>query len=354
MQKHIMIILTEHCNLKCSYCFEHFKSMRHISYECAKNVVDMELADDTYNSYIIEFFGGEPFIEFDLIQQLYEYIELKRKNVTYFVTTNGTLVHGSVQRWLYDRRKKFICSLSLDGNRAMHNINRDNSFDDIDLNFYAATWPEQTVKMTISVETLPSLFDGIKFIVENGLQPKISFAQGIIWEEENLEKLESELEKLIDYYIDNPQLNPPDLLNKNLVLVDYHENKKWCGMGGQLIAYDTDGNKYPCQSFSPSSLGDIKSKEYVNKTEKDFMFKYKESSSCLKCPIEQLCPNCYGANVQMTGDYMQRNMSLCNLEKLIVLGSAKYQFRKISSKIKYTEEDVIVLSAIKRLQTICI
>ncbi len=135
MQKHIMIILTEYCNLNCSYCFEHFKSMRHISYECAKKIVDTELEDNKYSSYLIEFFDGETFIEFDLMQQLYEYIETKGKNVTYFITPNGTLVHGNIQSWLYNRRNKFICSLSLDGNRAMHNINRDNSFDNIDLFF---------------------------------------------------------------------------------------------------------------------------------------------------------------------------------------------------------------------------
>ena len=354
MQKHIMIILTEYCNLNCSYCFEHFKSMRHISYECAKKIVDTELEDNKYSSYLIEFFGGEPFIEFDLMQQLYEYIETKGKNVTYFITTNGTLVHGNIQSWLYNRRNKFICSLSLDGNRAMHNINRDNSFDNIDLAFFAKTWPKQTVKMTISVETLPYLFDGIKFIVEKGLQPKISFAQGIIWKEDNLKILEKELNKIIDYYYDNSQLPLLDLLNKNLMLVDCHKNKKWCGMGGQLTAFDTEGNRYPCQSFSPSSLGDINSKKYINKTENDFVFKYKESSPCAECQIEQLCPNCYGANVQMTGDYMQRNMSLCKLQKLIVLASAKYQYRKISSKTQYTEENVLILRAIKRLQTICI
>lgn len=139
MQKHVMIILTEYCNLNCSYCFEHFKSMRHISYECAKEILDKELADDRYNSYIIEFFGGEPFIEFKLMQQLYEYIESKGKKVTYFVTTNGTLVHGEIQNWLYERRNKFVCSLSLDGDRNMHNINRDGSFDSIDLDFFART-----------------------------------------------------------------------------------------------------------------------------------------------------------------------------------------------------------------------
>ena len=115
----------------------------------------------------------------------------------------------------------------------MHNINRDGSFDSIDLDFFARTWPEQTVKMTISRETLPFLCDGIKFIVGKGLQPKISFAQGIIWEYENLKILENELEQVIDYYIANPELRPSDLLNKNLMLVDFHENKKWCGMGGQ-------------------------------------------------------------------------------------------------------------------------
>lgn len=96
------------------------------------------------------------------------------------------------------------------------------------------------------------------------------------------------------------------------------------------------------------------SKKFVNKNEKDFVFEYTSANLCVECPIEQLCPNCYGANVQMTGDYMQRNMSLCRMQKLIVLASAKYQFRKIIEKTKYTEEEMGVLRAVKRLQSICI
>ena len=90
----------------------------------------------------------------------------------------------------------------------------------------------------------------------------------------------------------------------------------------------------------------------MNKTEKDFAFEYTESIQCSKCAIEQLCPNCYGANVQMTGDYMQRNMSLCELQKLIVLASAKYQFKKILMKNKHTDDDAIIMRSIKRLQSI--
>lgn len=43
----------------------------------------------------------------------------------------------------------------------MHNLNRSNSYNDIDVDFFRKTWPTQAIKMTISAETLPMLADGI-------------------------------------------------------------------------------------------------------------------------------------------------------------------------------------------------
>ena len=43
MLKEVMLILTEGCNLSCSYCFEHYKSDKRMKFETAKKIIDAEM-----------------------------------------------------------------------------------------------------------------------------------------------------------------------------------------------------------------------------------------------------------------------------------------------------------------------
>ena len=135
----VTITLTQQCNLACSYCYEHHKTQSAMDFSTAKSIIDQELLN-TPDGESLEFdlFGGEPFLEFELIKAITEYICQNKgeKNCRVFATTNGTLVHGEIQEWLIQHKQCFICGLSLDGTREMHNLNRSNSYDMIDLSFF--------------------------------------------------------------------------------------------------------------------------------------------------------------------------------------------------------------------------
>ena len=72
-------------------------------FSVAKKIIDYEMSLDT-DKQVVEFdlFGGEPFLEFELIKQIAEYLENGNFNKDWiiFTTTNGTLVHGEIQEWL--------------------------------------------------------------------------------------------------------------------------------------------------------------------------------------------------------------------------------------------------------------
>lgn len=75
LKKIVTLVLTQNCNLNCSYCYEHSKTKKTMSVETAKKIIEKEInTNDEYPEIIFEFFGGEPFLEFDLIKELYEYI----------------------------------------------------------------------------------------------------------------------------------------------------------------------------------------------------------------------------------------------------------------------------------------
>ena len=129
-----------------------------MDFPLVKKILDEALNDDeNFDEYEIDFFGGEPFLKFDLIREAVYYARTTypEKMMVFMATTNGTLVHGEIKEWLKTHSEIFVCGLSLDGTKRMHDINRSNSFDKIDVDFFAKTWPNQAMKMTISAETLP-------------------------------------------------------------------------------------------------------------------------------------------------------------------------------------------------------
>ncbi len=67
--------VTEGCTLACKYCYQHDKSPKRMSFETGKELIDMLFRDmqDEYYAIILEFIGGEPFLEPELISKLVDY-----------------------------------------------------------------------------------------------------------------------------------------------------------------------------------------------------------------------------------------------------------------------------------------
>ncbi len=338
-KKTIMLTITEHCNLACKYCYEKNKSLRTMSYETAIDIIEKELtANDDFNYCEIQFFGGEPFFEFELIRNICEYIWTKEwpKDYLCFATTNGTLVHGEIQEWLYDNRDKFTCALSLDGNRNAHNVNRCNSFDMIDIDFFLNTWPIQTAKMTISPESLPYLADSVIFFHEKGIPFSNNLAYGVDWSTPKLFDIMSEqLGKMAVYYIQHPQIPICRMLDLHIENVNYtYKVSRWCGAGVSLSAYDTMGNRYPCHLFQPlSSEVSLSSEEICNVFSTYDTF----DTRCSDCSIYNVCPTCYGHNYAATGDIAKRDESLCEFTKMCTLTASYIWLRKMEL---YSKEEL--------------
>lgn len=336
VKKEVVLILTENCNLNCTYCFEHHKTLKRMSFSTAKEIIDTEMtADDGIEECQLTMFGGEPFLEFKLIMKIYDYVQEHvaewNKKVIIFVNTNGTLTDETTKKWLRMRREHIQCGISLDGTREMHNKNRSNSFDKIDLNFYRECWPKQTVKMTVSKETLPDLAKGVIFIHEKGFECGCTFAYGIEWSEELIKILQEQLNILVEYYTEHREIKLCQILNIDLAGIKKKQKPvfKWCGAGEFVKAYDTEGKRYPCHSFSPVALGDEASK-FVNYRlpVEDIV----EEEKCIKCSYHSICPTCYGVNYMYTGSIANRSKWLCEFFKLCVNTSALIQLRRLNDK----------------------
>lgn len=274
----------------------------------------------------------------------------------YETTTNGTLIHGEIKDWLLDNKDKFFIALSLDGTKDMHDTNRKfingkGTFDFIDIEFFAKTWPGCPAKMTISEKTLPYLTEGIKYLDSLGFKCDATLAIGTEWDiNKNIQILVSELEKLIEYYTENPDKQLCTMLNMDLRLIftPIDNDYRYCGAGVDMVCFDTAGNKYPCQGFAPVSIGKdaIKFKEFEEKK-----FRFTEDNICKTCSWVRLCSNCYAANLQSTGNIQKIDSNLCKFYKLCILASAKIQYNRILDKNELNHDDQLVLKAISIIQS---
>lgn len=358
--KTITLTLTNRCNLSCIYCYEENKSIHNMSFATAKRIIDEEFsADDGKERIIVDLFGGEPFLQFDLIKEIDKYLIESNYNRKWmmFATTNGTLVHGEIQEWL-KARPYFVCGLSFDGNKRMQNQNRSNSFDLVDLDFFSQQYPDQDIKMTISDRSLPDLFEGVKFLHEVGFNVSCNLAYGIDWSNgENVNLLERELFKLINYYLENPDIKPCSLIATDIKQIGYQDvdssvARKWCGAGTHMHTYDVQGNPYPCHFFTPLSIGEERSEKAKDIDFKDEFPITLLDKKCQECTLRKACPTCYGSNYASSDDIFKKDDNYCTLMKITLQARSYYyaQLWKMGRITLSKNDEQALLRAIEIIQ----
>ena len=119
------------CNLNCSYCFASqgkYQGDRAImSFEVGKRAFDFLIENSgTRRNLEVDFFGGEPLMNWDVVKQLVAYarsIEKQHnKNFRFTLTTNGLLIDDEVIDFLNKEMSNVV--LSLDGRQEVHDLFR--------------------------------------------------------------------------------------------------------------------------------------------------------------------------------------------------------------------------------------
>lgn len=361
--KSVTITLTEACNLNCIYCFEEHKSNSMINSDIVRTIIDSEIEDISgYDGIEFELFGGEPFICFNKIKEIVEYIKDKECKFPIFVSvsTNGTLVHGDIKQWIEENKDFFKCGLSYDGTFQMQDINRSGSSKDIDLDFFRSVYPEQPIKMTISTLTLSDLAEGVIFLHKKGFDINCNLAYDIDWSNTKYKEiLENQLLLLINYYLQNPQVKPCSMLDMDISSVAkfYLSPKKkmvrFCGAGVKMKAYHIDGTAYPCQYFMPLSVGKEKAQKSLSLKFYDYEIPQKlVEEKCIKCVAQSVCPTCYGSNYAATGNMYQHDENYCELTKIIIKARSYFkamQWKKGQLSLS-KDEEALLLKSIELIQ----
>ena len=103
---HAVVILTNRCNMACSYCYaQTARANDCMSRESLTKIVDYIASSPNRNKKRFTFIGGgEPTIEWDLIEFAVDYIYqcISKNQIHISITTNATLLDGNKVKWLKD------------------------------------------------------------------------------------------------------------------------------------------------------------------------------------------------------------------------------------------------------------
>ncbi|WP_251860978.1 Cys-rich peptide radical SAM maturase CcpM [Clostridium sp. Marseille-Q2269] len=127
----LTIQITQNCNLRCRYCVysgdynTRTHSNKHMDFKLAKKGINYLITHSNESDKLIfGFYGGEPLLEFKLIEKCVRYIKesTEGKEAIFVITTNGTLLTGEIVKFLVEN--EFMITVSLDGPKYIHDISR--------------------------------------------------------------------------------------------------------------------------------------------------------------------------------------------------------------------------------------
>lgn len=362
--------ITDDCNLCCSYCYQINKGHHKMPFEIAKTLIDELLHNDklienyvkSKNSLgvILEFIGGEPLLEIDLIDQIIDYfikqcIILHHPWIDRFrvsICSNGVLYFTpKVQDFIKKHQTHLSFSISIDGNKKLHDTCRvfPDGTGSYDLAIKAAKHYMKHYdqylgsKMTLSPSNINFTSSALINLWENGysyIYANCVYEKG--WTIEHAKILYNELKKTADYLLNNylEKIKGASILNFDLNQQKNISNRNFCGGDGNMLAIDYKGDLYPCLRYMESSIGQSQSPYIIgnvndgigyNQQTKDMIagldvtYQSQSPQECLDCPVSSECGWCSALNYQEFGTINKRTTYTCLMHKARVLANYYYQ-----------------------------
>lgn len=362
----ITLQVTQNCNLRCKYCVYSggYNNRHHIErkmdFDMAKRGIDFLLSHSQNSSSItVAFYGGEPFLEFDLIKKCIGYIESisHGRKTGFTITTNATLLNEEIIRFIV--KHDISLTISLDGPKHIHDKNRkysnskESTYDKIidNVNKIKKMYPEYLEKVLFNVVLDPendiscvndffmnyeALLKNINVssITDTYLKKDLKYNENfkMNFDYEIFKQLLSKVGKL-------KADNTSKMLYKHYQIIArvFHENRQMCyelpkygHPGGPCIPgalrlfMDVDGNFYTCERVSESSevmkIGDVNIGIDVDKCKKILNVATTTEFQCKNCWAFRFCHLCAA--------YSDKNNELSAEARLSQCNNVKYEVEK--------------------------
>lgn len=260
------------CNLACKYCFAdegEYKGERSLmSLEVGKKAIDLLIENSKGRKNLeIDFFGGEPLMNFDVVKGIVAYARgLEKefdKNFRFTLTTNAVLLDDEITEFLNREMSNVV--LSLDGRKEVNDEmrvtrNGKGSYDAVVPNisrfikkrgdkdhYVRGTFTNKNLDFSKDVEEYLALG-----YTNLSLEPVVTDKEyGIRYED--LDKIMSEYERLADLYLEKDYEGKPFTFFHFMIDLDQGpcviKRLKGCGSGTEYVAVTPEGKLYPCHQF---------------------------------------------------------------------------------------------------------
>lgn len=283
--KALCIHIAHTCNLNCEYCFasqgKYHGERAIMSLEVGKRALDFLVENSgTRRNLEVDFFGGEPLMNFDVVKEMVAYarsIEKEHnKNFRFTLTTNGLLIDDDVIEFANKEMSNVV--LSLDGRKEIHDKYRvdyagNGSWDRIVPKFQklveARGGKNYYMRGTFTHEN-PDFLKDIQEMLDLGftelsMEPVVC-APGESSEltEEDLPIVMEQYEKLAELMLERDKEGKPFTFYHYMIDLTggpcIYKRISGCGSGTEYMAVTPWGDLYPCHQFvgdEKFKLGDI-------------------------------------------------------------------------------------------------
>ncbi|MBU5473677.1 thioether cross-link-forming SCIFF peptide maturase [Roseburia sp. MSJ-14] len=311
--KALCLHIAHDCNLACRYCFaeegEYHGRRELMSFEVGKAALDFLIANSGNRRNLeVDFFGGEPLMNFDVVKQLVAYgreqEKIHNKNFRFTLTTNGVLLNDDIMEFANKEMGNVV--LSIDGRKEVHDYMRPfrkgaGSYDLIvpkfqkfadsrnqERYYVRGTFTHNNLDFSEDVLHLADL--GFKQISVEPVvaQPTESYAL----KEEDLPQLFEEYDKLAVEMIKRHKEGKD--FNFFHFMIDLEggpcvaKRLSGCGSGTEYLAVTPWGDFYPCHQFVGNEkflMGNVY--DGIKNTELQSEFK------CCNVYAKEKCRNCF-------------------------------------------------------------
>ncbi|WP_113803119.1 thioether cross-link-forming SCIFF peptide maturase [Garciella nitratireducens] len=296
--KAMCLHIAHDCNLRCKYCFASqgdFQGERSLmSQEVGRKAIDFLIKNSGNRRNLeVDFFGGEPLMNFDVVKDIVKYAKEKEKkynkNFRFTITTNATLLTEDKMNYINQNMNNIV--LSIDGDKSTNDfmrptINGKGSYDIIlpqiskmvqkrrDKDYYVrGTFTKYN--LNFSKDVLHLAEQGFK---EISMEPVVTDPEkDYAITEEDLPVIFKEYENLAVKYLEREKgKNPFHFFHFNIDLSQgpcIYKRLSGCGAGNEYVAITPEGEIYPCHQFVGNEdfkMGNVFSGIKRNTIQKEF------------------------------------------------------------------------------------
>ncbi len=272
--KALCLHIAHACNLNCEYCFasqgKYHGERALMSFEVGKRALDFLVENSgTRKNLEVDFFGGEPLMNFQVVKDLVKYARSiekeKNKNFRFTLTTNGVLIDDDVIEFANKEMSNVV--LSLDGRKEVHDRYR------VDYNG-KGSWETILPKFKKLVKARknkdyymrgtfthfnPDFVEDIKEMLKHGFT-ELSMEPVVCPEgdknqltKEDIEVVLSQYEELAKLMLGQKQKGKPFTFYHYMIDLKggpcIYKRISGCGSGTEYMAVTPQGDLYPCHQF---------------------------------------------------------------------------------------------------------